>query len=224
MARYWIGDLHFGHLKVARIRYPDAPEGDAELISHHDMTIYRQLAQLSAEDQVWVLGDISSGKPENEAYALSLLSEISASLHLIAGNHDSVSGIHRNGYKQQRRWLQVFESVQDYSRVRLYGRNVQMHHYPRAHSGDGPERDSARYMEWRLPDTGLGLIHAHTHQTTPHMSRVDLTRTYIQGEAMMGEFETVLDTSQYCVSWDTKRGLTTEQELTEWAKTLPGGK
>lgn len=134
-------------------------------------------------------------------------------IHL-TGN--SVSGIHRNGYKQQRRWLEVFESVQDYTRVRLYGRNVLMSHYPYARSGDGPERPGARYMEWRLPDTGKGLIHAHTHQSTPHMNMPAKVRT------MFGVVDTGsrLDTQQMCVSWDVRRGLATEQELSEWAKTL----
>ena len=214
MARYWIGDLHLGHLKVARIRYPGLGHmTDDQVVEHHDCVILHQLSKLNPKDQVWVMGDISSGKPDHEDFALSQLEAVRAKLHLSAGNHDSVSGIHCNGYKQQRRWLQVFESVQDYSRVRLYGRNVQMHHYPRAHSGDGPERDSARYMEWRLPDTGLGLIHAHTHQTTPHMPNVHRV-SFLSPEEQ-------LDTQQYCVSWDVHRGLVTEQQLTEWAKGLP---
>lgn len=216
MARYWIGDLHLGHKKVAEIRFPDL-QGD-EAIGTHDGTIMEQLLKLGPDDQVWVLGDISSGKPEDEDRALNLLRGLAPKFHLIAGNHDSVSGIHRNGYKQQRRWLQVFESVQDYTRVKLHGRNVQMHHYPRARSGDGPMRDgTGRYMEWRLPDTGMGLIHAHTHQETPHM---ELYGSWEDQVLQPGESK-ALDTQQYCVSWDTKRGLTTEQELTEWAKGLP---
>lgn len=186
MARYWVGDLHLGHGKVAQLR-------GFNTIHEHDDTILHQLSQLSAEDQVWILGDISSGKPEDETDALKLLSEIEAQLHLIAGNHDSVSGIHRNGYKQQRRWLEVFESVQDYTRVRLYRRNVLMSHYPFARSGDGPERPGARYMEWRLPDTGMGLIHAHTHATTVHMPNAHRVG-FLPPEEQ-------LDTQQMCVSW-----------------------
>lgn len=217
MARFWVGDLHFGHLKVARIRYPgmthEAGFDDKDVVFEHDHQIMKQLKSLDKNDQVWILGDISSGKPEEEARALNLLSDISAQLHLIAGNHDSVAGIHRNGYKHQRRWLDVFESVQDYTRVRLYGRNVLMSHYPYARSGDGPGRGEARYLEWRLPDTGLGLIHAHTHHTEPHMPkyRIDWDEKVYDG----------LDTQQICVSWDVRRGLTTEQQLSEWASTLP---
>lgn len=211
MARYWVGDLHLGHAKVAKIRYPDAPDDD-RVVTHHDMVIYDQLKRLSEDDQVWILGDISSGKPGDEDRALQLLSEISAKLHLIAGNHDSVSGIHRNGYKQQLRWLRVFDSVQDYTRVRLHGKNVMMSHYPYARSGDGPGRGEARYLEFRIPDTGLGLIHAHTHHTEPHM------RDWVKVGGITRKLGD--DLQQYCVSWDTKRGLTTEQELTEWAKGL----
>lgn len=212
MARYWVGDLHLGHTKVAKIRYPD----DDRVVAHHDMVIYDQLKRLSADDQVWILGDISSGRPEGEDRALQLLSEISAELHLIAGNHDSVSSIHRNGYKQQLRYLKTFETVQDFARVRLHGKNVLMSHYPYARSGDGPGRGEARYLEFRLPDTGLGLIHAHTHHTEPHM---ELYGSWEDQVLQPGEPKT-LDTQQYCVSWDVHRGLVTEHQLTEWAKGL----
>jgi calcineurin-like phosphoesterase family protein len=105
--------------------------------------------------------------------------------------------------------------VQDYTRVRLHGTNVLMSHYPYARSGDGPERGHpGRYLEWRLPDTGLGLIHAHTHHTEPHMIRQE-PKSFGSG------VHTFEDTQQYCVSWDVHRGLVTEQQLSEWAKGLP---
>jgi len=209
MARSWIGDIHFGHKLVAGIRYPDAPQ-DERLIVHHDMVIYDQLKSLSPNDEVFILGDISSGKPEQEDRALELLNDIQADLHLIAGNHDSVSSIHRNGYKQQKRWLKTFATVRDFARIRLYGKDVLMSHYPYARSGDGPERGEARYLEYRLPDTGLSLIHAHTHQTTPHMDR------WVYDYVLQESVNFGSDTQQYCVSWDVHRGLVTEQQLTEW--------
>lgn len=215
MARYWVGDLHLGHTKVAKIRYPDASDDD-RIVAHHDMVIYDQLKRLSADDQVWILGDISSGRPEGEDRALQLLSEISAGLHLIAGNHDSVSSIHRNGYKQQRRYLKTFETVQDFARVRLHGEMVYVSHYPYARSGDGPDRGKARYLEWRLPDLGNPLIHAHTHQRSPHMP---ITATNINSNTPVSESG---DLSQMCVSWDVRRGLTSEEDMNSWLKQRRG--
>ena len=201
MARYWIADLHLGHSKVAGLRGFVTEPGN---FREHDATIMRQLSQLSADDEVWVLGDISSGRPEGEQRALTLLAQVKPKLHLIAGNHDSVSSIHRNGHKQQRRWLEVFESVQQFGRVRLNGRNVLMSHYPYARSGDGPDRGEARYLEYRLPDMGLPLIHGHTHQDAPLMEAGTLAGGYY------------LDTSQFCVSWDAHRDLVTEHDLNQW--------
>lgn len=207
MARYWIADLHLGHAKTAEMRGFNG-------VNDHDRTIIAQLDKLTADDEVWVLGDISSGRPEGEAEALELLLDVRADLHLIAGNHDSVSSIHRNGYKQQRRWLEVFETVQQFGRVRLNGRNVLMSHYPYTRSGDGPGRGEARYAEYRLPDAGLPLIHGHTHQDAPHM-QLDPEKWFGIG---------LTDHMQFCVSWDARRRLVTEHDLNQWLERcqLPG--
>lgn len=191
--RYWIADLHLGHGKIAEMR------GFAD-IAAHDVEVLEPLMRLDADDVVWVLGDISSGKPEREDRALSLLGHVPAQLHLIAGNHDSVSSIHRTGFKKQHEWLQVFDSIQQFGRIKLDGRQIMMSHYPYGRAGDGPGRSGARYLEYRLPDVGLPLIHGHTHQPEPHM------RLY--GDAV--------DTHQFCVSWDAHRGLVGEGVILEW--------
>lgn len=198
MARFWIADLHLGHAKIADIR-------GFGTVKEHDAHLLAQLGKLSLDDEVWVLGDISSGRPEAEERALDLLRGTApATMHLIAGNHDSVSSIHRNGHKHQARWLEVFASVQQFGRVRLHRQDVLMSHYPYARSGDGPERGPGRYDEYRLPDAGFPLIHGHTHQHEPHMEAGNLAGGFSQ------------DTSQFCVSWDAQRQLATEHDLTQW--------
>ena len=209
MARYWIADLHLGHDKVAKIRgFEDA--------SYHDEIITSQLTNLKSGDEVWVLGDISSGKPEDEDYALGTLQNITVfegvRFHLIAGNHDSVSSIHRNGFKKQAVWLDVFDSIQQFAVMKLNGARVLMSHYPYSRSGDGPGRGSARYKEFRLPDTGMPLIHGHTHHTEKHM---DLYGDWEQQVLEPGESK-VADTQQFCVSWDAHRRLVTEHDLNQW--------
>ncbi len=203
MTRYWIADLHLGHAKVAELRGFDVPE--------HDRTILGQLRALRDTDEVWVLGDISSGMPEKEEQALEALALVPARLHLIAGNHDSVSSIHRKGYTRQARFAEVFDSVQQFGRVRLHGRDALMSHYPYARSDDGPGRGAGRYLEYRLRDEGLPLLHGHTHQDAPHMQYV-LSRWTGQ---------TGPDRQQFCVSWDAHRRLVTEHDLNQWIKGLP---
>lgn len=203
MARYWIADLHLGHEKVAKLR------GFANT-AEHDAYLLKQLDRLDYDDELWILGDISSGRPEGEEYALNCIDPLQTHKHLIAGNHDSVSSIHRNGYKKQREWLEVFESVQQFGRIRLNGMNVLMSHYPYARSGDGPGRGEARYREYRLPDTGLPLIHGHTHQSEPHMP---ITATVFNSGGPVGKEG---DLQQFCVSWDAHRRLVTEHDLNQW--------
>lgn len=198
--RFWIADLHLGHSKVAEIR-------GFKSWQEHDEKILSQLDKLREDDVLWVLGDISSGKSEQEDYALWILkNEVKAQMHLIAGNHDSVSSIHRQGYKKQREWLEVFDSIQQFGRIKLGGHHILMSHYPYARSGDGPGREGSRYQEFRLPDVGAPLIHGHTHQTTPHAVPVAREQNH----------PGMPDMQQYCVSWDVHRRLVTEKDLNDW--------
>lgn len=198
--RFWTADLHLGHAKVADIR------GFAS-VRDHDTAIISQLAKLGPFAEVWVLGDISSGKREDEEAALELLGShlVEPMLHLIAGNHDSVSSINKNGFKHQRRWLQTFDSVQQFGRVKLSGTDVLMSHFPFERSGDGPGRGPGRFNEFRLPNTGMPLIHGHTHHVRPHMIA-----------ARESWHKSLLDLQQFCVSWDAHRGLVSEHTLNQW--------
>lgn len=206
--RLWVADLHLGHAKVADLR------GFAS-VREHDTHILSQLADLEPWDTLWVLGDISSGKPEDERIALALLDQmVNAEMHLIAGNHDSVSSIHRQGFKKQREWLEVFDSVQQFGRVRINGASVMMSHYPYARSGDGPGRPGSRYNEYRLSDMGLPLIHGHTHHTEPHMPGM----SGFAPRQSDGWF--LPDLSQFCVSWDTRRGPVHESTLNDWIERI----
>lgn len=210
--RYFVADTHFGHHKVADIRFPEyAFPGGEHSLQAMDNEILIQLCKLTKKDQLWILGDISGGK--QESYALNLLADVKAhtgaQLHLIAGNHDSVSSIHREAWKHQKRFLEVFDSVQQFAKMRFGSHTALLSHFPYKVLGDGPDRgDRSRYNEFRLPDTGYPLIHGHTHQTKPHVTLTskDLKHSY--------EMK-----NQYCVSWDVHRGLVTENHIQEWLYT-----
>lgn len=190
---WFIGDLHFGHEKVAQIR-------GFENADTHDRYIMRQWdKQIHEQDVVWVLGDISSGSSAMEQRALGILTSLAGNKHLIAGNHDSVSSIHRDGFKKQRQFLEVFESVQEYQRIRVNRQSVLLSHYPYATQGDGPGRGEARYIQWRLPDEGGHLIHAHTHHDHP------------TGGSITGR--------ELCVSWDAWRRMVNYGDIAKWLDT-----
>ena len=185
-ATYFIADLHFGHARVANIRgYVDATgiATASEVMDLHIEMSWRRTVR--PQDRVFVLGDICGGSSWAEEYALDLLSTLPGEKHLIAGNHDSVASIHRNGYKRMDRFREVFASVRDFARIRVQRRDIILSHYPYAYEGDGKDREQrTRYEQFRLPFLGAPLVHGHTHSTV----------------AETDEF-------QYCVSWDAHQGL-----------------
>ena len=202
MTQYWLGDPHFGHIKVANIR------GFATT-DEHDEYLIHQLSQLKPDDTVYFVGDLSSGKPDAAERALEIISEFDFIKHLFAGNHDGVSSIHKTGWKEQRRYLEVFDSVRDFGRIALEREMVLMSHFPYAAIGDGDGRAKpARYLAFRLPDVGHPMIHAHTHQSHPFSLMREDTITKIELDGY--------DLNSMCVSWDARRGLTTEQDVVKW--------
>lgn len=195
MARYWTADLHLGDRWVAPKRGFTSP-------SDHDEVILSQLHELRPDDELYILGDLSSGVREEEQRALSLLRDSPPRIHLIAGNHDSVSSVHRQGWQHQRAWLDVFASVRDFARVRVHDRHVLMSHFPYDILGDERGDREPRYSAYRLPDVGYPLIHGHTHQRAPHAG---------EGEPY---------DRMFCVSWDAHRSIVTEDMLGGWIERL----
>lgn len=190
--RWFVGDLHFGHEKVSRIR-------GFKTVLEHDAALYRAwYRQVGDDDEVWVLGDISSGRPYDEDTALRIIRTLPGTKHLIAGNHDSVSSIHRNGHKKQREWFDAFDSVQQFARMRMEGHQILLSHYPYVSQGDGPGRGEARYTQYRLRDEGLHLIHAHTHHDHPTSGG---------------------NGRELCVSWDAWGRLASESDVSKWLRT-----
>lgn len=160
MTVYLTSDLHFGHKLVSGLRGFDDP-------ADHDLAVWASLVgELNRNDDLWVLGDISSGSSTSEAWALEQLATVKRDtgcrLHLITGNHDSVSPIHRDAHKRQRSFLGVFDSVQAFARRRGPDRvPVLLSHFP--YSADHTEDE--RYGYARLRDEGHWLLHGHTHST-----------------------------------------------------------
>lgn len=160
MSRIWYwSDLHIGHDFVAKTRgYEDM--GIATASAWHDYHIHEVWHEhVRPKDHIWILGDISGGR--NEDYALEFIADMPGTKHLISGNHDSVSSIHRNSWKQQEKFLKVFASVQDFARHKVMGQDFLLSHYPFANEGDHKHVD--RYTEYRLPDRGIPLVHGHVH-------------------------------------------------------------
>lgn len=145
-ATWFVADLHFGHAKVAGLRGFDSP-------SAHDASITSKWnRQVSDDDLVYVLGDLSSGSRTSERWALSVLGALPGRKRLIAGNHDSVASIHRKLSPHVELFNQVFERVSDFGRVRIEGRDVLLSHYPYGQSqtyvAPGPEWRETGYHRY----------------------------------------------------------------------------
>lgn len=164
---WFTSDLHLEHNRLADIR---GFNGDVELHNRAIMTnIYDTVRN---GDQLWILGDISSGSSASESHALGLLSKLRVNrrltIHLVAGNHDTVHPAHRSAQKRYRTFHNTFDTVQPFARRRISGHNVWLSHFPWRGYGDR-EPGVERYAECRLNNTNPSdwLLHGHTHFTDP---------------------------------------------------------
>lgn len=147
---YW-ADLHFGHEFVAKLRgYESAEAHDQAIIAAWQEAVHPR-------DTIWILGDLAASSP---THALGIIRQLPGTKHLIAGNHDRCHPMHRDAHRQQRKYLEVFASVQPFARQRINGTEIMLSHF--AYQGDHADRVD-RYQQYRLRDRGMPLIHGHVH-------------------------------------------------------------
>jgi calcineurin-like phosphoesterase family protein len=149
MGVWFTSDLHLGHRLVAGLRgFNNVEDHDAAIVKGWDRLIRK-------DDDVWVLGDLCASAPD---HALSLIASMRGRKHLVSGNHDRCHPMHRDAHNQQRRYLEVFHSVQPFARRKVAGRDVLLSHFPYER-----DREEPRYMQYRLRDEGAWLFHGHLH-------------------------------------------------------------
>ncbi len=147
---WFTSDTHFLHGMVAGLRgFASSEEHDEEIIGQWNRLV-------RPDDLVWHLGDVGLG---NETRVLEQAARLNGRKQLITGNHDACWPGHRDSRKHQRKWLEVFESVQQFAKIRLDGETVLLSHFP--YEGDHTDEDRA--SQFRLRDEGMWLLHGHTH-------------------------------------------------------------
>ena len=150
--RVWLtADTHFGH----KGRMPGLRNFES-IEEHDDVLAQRWNKLVKRGDTVLHLGDVGLGR---ESYILKVCARLNGQKHLIAGNHDAVWPGHREAHKHLRAWMDVFESVQFFARRRVGPVSYLLSHLP--YHGDHTE--NVRYQEYRLPNTGMLLLHGHVH-------------------------------------------------------------
>lgn len=156
-AMWFTSDLHFRHRKVAELRGFTKPDGTADIDAHDQAIIRNWNMRVNYGDLVWVQGDIAMSDVTG---ALAIIDKLNGAKNLITGNHDAAWPGHRDSRKVQKRWLEHFDSVQPFAKVRLAGEEVLLSHFPY----EGDHTDNDRATQFRLRDEGKWLLHGHIHR------------------------------------------------------------
>ncbi|MFE6967219.1 hypothetical protein ACFVAJ_19220 [Agromyces sp. NPDC057679] len=156
---FFTSDHHFDHDRI--IPFCDRPfSSTGHMNGEH---IARWNRNVKPWHKVLHHGDLKLGSFEN---GVMLTSALNGDRYLLPGNHDRLSkATNKPAYIEKFRpvyeaagWTILDEVVE----LTIGGRRVLASHYP--YRGDS-RKDVERYREHRPVDTGLPLIHGHTHST-----------------------------------------------------------
>lgn len=153
--RYFTADLHFGHeniIKYCARPFASVTEMNAALVANWN-------AVVTADDEVWVLGDVAMGPIDD---SLANVSELHGRKILVCGNHDRCwAGSERADAAWLDRYRQAgFDEIhQGTVATTLAGIDVAAGHFP--YEGDSHDED--RFTRWRPHDDGKWLVHGHVH-------------------------------------------------------------
>lgn len=191
--KYFTSDLHFHHPFVAALRgyahkdvdkdvfdkAMDAHDGKAlaGLVDwkRHDGDIVNNIMEsVGKDDDLFILGDISSGGKESLDSAIEDLKSLKMPrkrMHLILGNHEDLE------MKSQKmdRYFEVFGDVSCTGVVSIAGTNVIMSHFQfkgdfngDVYDGMSENTGSKKFARYAVVDDGMTLLlHGHTHAKTP---------------------------------------------------------
>ena len=140
MAIYVTSDLHFGHDRefIWQARgYKNVDEMNQEQLRKFNETV-------AADDEVWILGDLTLGDLEQGA---AFLKQLHGHIHICLGNHDTAK---REDFYRSLGWAVQLAARMKYKKLSFY-----LSHYPTiTHNLDEKEI-------WQVVINLFG----HTHQT-----------------------------------------------------------
>jgi calcineurin-like phosphoesterase family protein len=131
MTRFFTADTHFGDhrtINIQRRTFDNVAAMDAVMIARWNSVV-------SAEDEVWHLGDVAR-RPGD---VTSLLSQHNGTKHLLRGNNDPDATLTAVGWA----------SVSDYAELDDDGRKLVLCHYP--------------FRSWNGQGRGAINLHGHSH-------------------------------------------------------------
>ena len=140
---YFTADLHFGHRNIIRAAhrpFETAEEMDAALIKNWN-------DRVAADDEVYILGDLSLRGPQ---YTMQILRQLKGVKYLVRGNHDGF--VDRSSFDRS-----LFQWVKEYHRLFCLGRQFVLFHYP--------------IVEWDQAHHGSFQLHGHQHNAPSYNLR-----------------------------------------------------
>lgn len=160
--RWFTSDWHIGHTNI--IKYCDRPFLSTQ--SMDDFLIHHANGLLSADDELWVLGDLAFGALDD---TLARYRELIPKLVVVTGNHDRPHPSFKSRQDKDK-WLERYraltgahEIINGNTMITLKdGTRAHVSHFPRITEDHRPERVD-KFSAFRPADDGLPVIHGHTH-------------------------------------------------------------
>ena len=139
MRRFITSDIHFFHNGILRFCPDSRPYKD--VTEMNEDIIQKWNTKVNWNDEVWILGDVSFGKPEE---TVRFMNRLNGTKHLVVGNHDRKLLNHAP-------FRLSFSSVQDYAIISHEGTKCVLGHFP--------------FLEWEGCHKGYISFYGHVHGT-----------------------------------------------------------
>lgn len=167
---WFTSDTHFGHARIVELSNrpfkevkptKKDPIGKTALEVMNEALVENWNALVKPEDTVYHLGDVALGPI---AESLTHISKLNGKKILVEGNHDRTF-MAKNQEKREEwaeRYIQAgFEVVGGNVALAGFGDNepVMLSHFPY----EGDHFDEDRFDDARAVDSGLPILHGHTH-------------------------------------------------------------
>lgn len=166
MTFWFSSDHHFNHANIINLsnRPFKATKTQSAIEIHNEALIRNWNERVMPDDTGFILGDFGMGDIDE---TLALIPRLMGTKVLVTGNHDRCfKGGKRSKSMDPQEWEQVyidagFDRVFHNVALSQFGDYppVMLSHFP--YTGD--HFDGDRYEEYRATDSGLPILHGHTH-------------------------------------------------------------
>lgn len=208
MRTLWTSDWHFGHVNILKytpqraeylgleahvvngeVVYPDVNDMNEGLVRLWNR-------QVTAEDIVFVVGDMCMGKVEEN---LAFVGRLNGAKCLVMGNHDRPHPMVSKTPEKRERWENLYREAGFTTLDREFqytfdGIEALVNHFPYYGDHSSDRYNADEIAQWTPVDSGLPLVHGHVHDLWKTQGRhmfnvgIDAWDGEIQTEETIGAF------------------------------------